>query len=104
MNGFYRSVASTFGVATGAYLSSQGVNSRARSMPYACTQIHYRISRLQKPLAARTRHVAACFGEPGGNIMYKTDDPAGSRFRDGVRAVILTYRALATNHLDHASK
>ena len=82
-----------FGPETGAFFSPEGEPFRARSIPYICNQIDYRVYRVVTPIEVRTCRAAPWFGEPGGATTIKTSMSAADLVARGVLATLSTITA-----------
>ena len=77
-----------FGNESGTFFSPKGEPYRARSMPYACAQLEYRVYRVEAPLEVQTCKAVPWFGAPGGAVTNKTAKPASRLVAEGVLAVV----------------
>ena len=77
-----------FGPETGALFSPEGEPFRARSIPYICNQIDYRVYRVVMPIEVRTCRAAPWFGEPGGATTVKTSMSAADLVARGALATL----------------
>jgi hypothetical protein len=87
-----------FGNEAGTFFSPKGEAYRARSMPYACAQLDYRVYRVVQPIEVQTCRAVPWFGKPGGAITNKTARPASSLVAEGSLSVVSFTRAGAAEH------
>jgi hypothetical protein len=77
-----------FGSEGGSFFTPKGESYAARSVPYVCRQMDYRVYRVLKPLAVRACKAAPYFGEPGGADQVQTADPAYKLVAEGSLEVV----------------
>ena len=81
-----------FGSENGTFFSPKGEKFGARSVPYVCRKMEYRIYRVIRPLDVETCTIAPWFGEIGGGLQNKTEKPARALVADGTLGLV-TYVA-----------
>jgi hypothetical protein len=65
-----------FGSEGGNFFSPVGESFNARSVPYVCRNMDYRIYRVVKPFHVKACKAAPWFGAPGGAAQFQTTVPA----------------------------
>ena len=85
-----------FGRESGSFFSPKGESFDARSVPYVCRQMDYRIYQVRKPLTVKAGKATPWFDEPGGAEQYETTEPASKLLADGYLVTVTTQLAGST--------
>ena len=80
-----------FGSEGGSYFSPVGESFNARSVPYVCRNMDYRVYRVIHPFQVKACRAAPWFGAPGGAMQFQTTVPA-YRLREAGFVDMITIR------------